>query len=101
MKYIVIELQTNTDGTVGNLVYAYDSRDDADSKFHAILAAAAVSNVPRHAAVLMNSDGNVYRSECYTHTVTAQPDSVYAPDPAGDTGEAGAPVVEPEAEPFE
>lgn len=37
MKYIVVELQTNNDGTVGNLVDAYDNRDQAESKFHLVL----------------------------------------------------------------
>lgn len=31
MKYIVIELQTNADGNVGNIVKAYDGRDAAES----------------------------------------------------------------------
>lgn len=34
-------------------------------------------------------------------TQAVEPDSIYWPDPVGDTGEAGVPVVEPEAEPFE
>lgn len=88
MKYIVIELQTNTDGTVGNLVYAFDSRNEADAKFHAILAAAAVSNIPHHAAVLMNSDGNVFRNECYTHNVVTSP--VVEPDGYQEGGETEA-----------
>ena len=37
MKYIVVEIQTNNDGGVGNLVNSYDNRDEAESKFHLVL----------------------------------------------------------------
>lgn len=67
MKYIVIELQTNTDGTVGNLVYAYDDRLQAEQKYHLILASAAVSALPSHAAVILTSDGRMVASQCYRH----------------------------------
>ena len=67
MKYIVIELQTNSDGTVGNIVTAYDSRDEAESHYHTVLAAAALSTLPTHAAVLMASDGGYIDAKCYRH----------------------------------
>ena len=58
MQYIVIELQTNNvNGTVGNLVYAYANRNDAERKYHLILADAAVSTINVHAAVLMTNEG--------------------------------------------
>lgn len=66
-KYIVIELQTSQDGTVGNLVYAYDSREQAESKYHAVLSAAAVSALPTHAAVLLTSEGFEVAQQCYHH----------------------------------
>lgn len=65
--YIVIELQTNADGTVGNLVYQYASLDEAESKFHYILAAAAVSALPVHAAVMLTNAGTMVKSEYYRH----------------------------------
>lgn len=55
--YIVIEIQTNADGTVGNLVYAYADKNEAYSKYHSILAAAAISALPKHAAVILQNDG--------------------------------------------
>lgn len=67
MKYIVIELQTNIDGTVGNLVYAFDDRLQAQSKYHSILASAAISALPAHAAVIITSDGRLIESRCYEH----------------------------------
>lgn len=65
--YIVIELQTNADGTAGNLVYQYNNRDDAESKFHSILAAAAISALPVHAAVMLTNAGTMVKSEFYRH----------------------------------
>lgn len=67
MKFIVIEMQTKTDGTVGNLVWSYDSRNEAESKFHAVLSAAAVSDLPCHAACIMQSDGKLLDRGCYTN----------------------------------
>ena len=57
MKYLVLEIQTNADGTVGNLVTAYDTRNEAESAYHTVLAAAALSSIPCHAAVLLTSEG--------------------------------------------
>lgn len=65
--YIVIELQTNADGAVANLVYQYASRDEAENKFHSILAAAAISSLPVHAAVMLTNAGTIVRSEYYRH----------------------------------
>lgn len=67
MKYLVIEIQTNTDGTVGNLVYSYDDRNQAESKYHAVLAAAAVSTLPMHTCDLIQADGILLARQCYVH----------------------------------
>lgn len=67
MTYIVIEIQTSTDGTVGNFVFTFDDRNAAESKYHAILAAAAVSAVYMHSAVLMTSTGVQVAHQSYTH----------------------------------
>lgn len=67
MKYIVVELQTMADGSVANLVTQHDNRDQAESKFHTVLAAAAVSAMPEHSAVLLTSTGITLDSRCYEH----------------------------------
>lgn len=64
--YIVLELQTNGD-QVGTLVNKYSDRNEADSKFYQIMAAAAVSNVEKHAAVLLTDDGVNLRNAYYEH----------------------------------
>ena len=76
-QYYVIEIQKYTDGTFGHLVHwAADENADrarmkAESKYHEVLAAAAVSELPQHAAALLASDGAELMRQCYTHTVTA------------------------------
>ena len=59
MKYLVIELQTNTNGSVGNIVWAFDERNEAESKYHAVLASAAISGLPCHAACLLDNTGKL------------------------------------------
>ena len=67
MKYIVIELQTAADGAVANLVTAHETRNAAESKYHQVLSAAAVSTLPAHAAVLIDSNGGYVSAACYEH----------------------------------
>ena len=66
--YIVIEIQTSN--TVATLVNSYEDRHQAESKYHQILTAAALSSVPKHSAVLMNDSGQTIKSETYIHEVT-------------------------------
>ena len=67
MKYKVIEIQTNADGTSGNSVFDYDNRADAEAKFHTVAAAAAKSAVLVHTVVMLTSEGALVKSECYKH----------------------------------
>lgn len=64
--YIVLELQAYTT-KVDHLFTTHDTEAEAESKFHTVLSAAAVSNVPAHSALLMDGAGNVLRSESYKH----------------------------------
>lgn len=63
MKYIVLEIQTEESGKVSTLVTAHDTEPKALQKYHTVLAAAAVSNVKYHSAVLLDDQGNWLRSE--------------------------------------
>lgn len=67
MTYIVIELQTNAESQVTNLVWAYTDRGQAEQKYHLVLSSAAVSQLPAHAAVLLTGDGRTLASQCYRH----------------------------------
>lgn len=51
MSYIVLEMQTNNGTTAIVPPFVYTNQKEAESKFHAVLAAAAVSNVEEHTAV--------------------------------------------------
>jgi hypothetical protein len=68
MKYIVIELQESADGQVANIVTSHDTANEAESKYHAVLSAAAVSSVPVHSAIMVNSHGGYINSQSYDHT---------------------------------
>lgn len=43
MKYIVLEIQTNVDGTIGTLIDSFDTRNEAESKYHLVLSSASIS----------------------------------------------------------
>ena len=67
MKFIVLEIQTNSDGTIGTLIDSFDTRNQAESKYHLVLSSAAVSQLPMHSATLMMSDGKMLAYQCYQH----------------------------------
>ena len=68
--YVVIELQSNSDGTIGNIVTSYDNEQEAAAKYHQILSAGAISNIYKHSAFMLNDDGWCMKSECYKHEVS-------------------------------
>lgn len=67
MKYIVFEIQENADGTVGKITTLHDSFNEAEQKYHTVLAAAAVSTVECHSCVMLTSNGLFLKSEKYEH----------------------------------
>lgn len=68
MKFLVIELQESADGQVSNIVTSHDTANEAESKYHAVLSAAAVSSIPVHSAIMVNSHGGYIDSKSYDHT---------------------------------
>lgn len=68
MKYIVIEIQKFADGTVATPpVSTYDTFFDAASRYHTILAAAAISEVPVHTAMILTDTGSQIRLDTFNH----------------------------------
>ena len=65
--YIVIELQKSAEGVVSNLVTSHDSLAEAESKYHSILASAAVSNVPVHSAIIVSEEAFPVEHKFYKH----------------------------------
>lgn len=76
-QYYIIELQKYQNGEYGNLThFAYDADPDkarlkGESKYHEVLAAAAVSDLAEHGAILMSSQCVPIEHKCYTHVQTA------------------------------
>lgn len=72
-QYYIIEIQKYHDGSYAHLVhYAYDEDENlarlkAESKYHEVLTAAAISDTAMHSATLISADGKPRRNECYTH----------------------------------
>ena len=67
MKYIVIEMQKNTEGQVANLVTDHNTLAEAESKFYTILASAAINDVPVHSAIIVSEEGFPVKHQCYKH----------------------------------
>ena len=66
MKYIVIEIQ-NDGNQMAHLFDAFDDENQARSKYYTILAAAAVSKLKAHTALLCDEYGGIYESRCFRH----------------------------------
>lgn len=72
-QYYIVEIQRYNDGSYGHIVhYAYDAdptqaRLKAESKYHEVLAAAAISELPSHAAIMFRADSMPLLNQCYTH----------------------------------
>ena len=72
-QYYVVEIQQYASGEYGHIVhYAYDADPDrarlkGEAKYHEILAAAAVSELPSHAAILFTTDGFPLMHQVYKH----------------------------------
>lgn len=65
MKYIVLEIQTNANGEVANLLTVYNERSAAENKYYTILAAAALSELPVHSAMILTNLGTIVKSETF------------------------------------
>ena len=65
--YYIIEIQQYKDGTYGHQVHWAQTRNQGESKYHEVLAAAAVSDLPSHSATLIDSRGLVIMNWCYEH----------------------------------
>ena len=63
--YIVLEIQASD--TIATTINSYEDRNTAESRYHQILAAAAMSTIPHHSAVLMNEVGDTIKLDSYTH----------------------------------
>ena len=65
--FIVMEIQKST--SVSTIVTTHETRNEAENKYHTILAYAATSSVPQHSATMLNDDGSFIKSETFEHEV--------------------------------
>ena len=75
--FFIIELQTFQNGASSSIVQSAETLQQAKSIYHTVLASAAISELPAHAATLLTNMGALIASECYTHE----------PEPAADMEE--------------
>lgn len=93
-QYYIFEIQQYADDSYGDIRHiAYDedatmARLKAESKYHEVLAAAAISQLPSHSATLLTSDGRAIMNQCYRHE-TAQPEPEVEPTEPEITPEEG------------
>lgn len=71
--YLVLEIQTSTPdpvtkvSTVTTQINNFQNEADAQSNYHTVLASAATSQLPYHAAMLIRNDGLVIEKRCFEH----------------------------------
>ena len=65
MLYYVTEIQSGATGAV--IPFVFDNLPEAEAKYHSLLSVAALSNVPKHGAMLFTEDSFVTNHEVYVH----------------------------------
>ena len=66
--YLVLEIQKTNDTTEAHILTSHEDLFAAEQQYHTVLAAAAVSNVPVHSAVILSDTGRTVKGpESYRH----------------------------------
>lgn len=65
--YIIQEMQTSGSQTALVPALTYADRNQAESAYHAALAAAAISSVPVHAVLMYDEHGSTIKRDYYEH----------------------------------
>ncbi len=79
-QYYIVEIRQYQNGEFEHTVhYAFhedptNARLNAESKYHTVLAAAAISDLPTHAAIMFTSSGQPVLHQCYTHAAVPEPE---------------------------
>ena len=71
-NYYVIEIQTNADGTCGNIVTGYEDRTESETAYLTTRAACAVSSVLIHTVLWIDKQGNTIEKKSYIHSAPEQ-----------------------------
>ena len=65
--FYIVEIQKDAEGNCAHLVQTAESRNEAESKYHGVLQAAAVSQLARHSAIVFTDEGFPILNQCYRH----------------------------------
>ena len=80
-NYYVIEIQTNADGTSGNIVTGFQDKLVAEDAFMQARAAANDSTVMIHTIMWIDNRGrNMEEPKCYVHPVQPQQEDNNQPE---------------------
>lgn len=66
--FIVIELQVSEDGSIGNLVFNYNTFPEAQNKFYTICAFASISQIPIHSVIILDRTGVLIDRQSFIHS---------------------------------
>lgn len=73
--YVVLEIQEEQDGRTRVLEPAmFEDKGDALQKYYLILQYAVKSELKAHTAMVLTTDGSVYKCECYMFTPEPEPE---------------------------
>mgnify|MGYP003571252311 CR=1 FL=1 len=78
-QFYIVEIQQTQAGEYAHIVHwAFDEDPDkaqlkAESKYYTVLAAAAVSELKSHAAILFSAEGFPMMNKCYKHEAVSGP----------------------------
>lgn len=65
--YFICEIQTSNEGSATLPLLSAATIQEAESKYHQILAYAAISTLPKHSAIIFDDEGLPIQSQCYKH----------------------------------
>ena len=82
--YYVLEIQKTDSEHVAYLVHAAATGLEGESKYHQVLAAAAISSVPVHSAILLDDEGHPVKRDGYRHGSEPGPGPEPNAEPGGD-----------------
>ena len=92
-QFYIIEIQQYANGEFGHIIhFAFDenpikARFKAESKYHEVLASAAISELPQHSATLLTCDGRAIMNQCYKHEIVTPEPEYEEPIPEEDGSE--------------
>ena len=94
-QYYIVEIRQLPNSEYEHQVhYAWDNDPDqarlkAESTYHEILSAAAVSQTKKHSAVILSDEGFPVENKCYKHNVAAPAPEPETEEPEGEDGGDG------------